>query len=347
MIDYIIVGGGLAGVCFAELALQQHKQIKMIEGDLSSSSRVAGGMYNPVVLKRFTEVWKTQEQLDFADDLYASIANRIGLRFKHPMPVYRRFASVEEQNDWFVALDKKTVSAFLNPDLMGNTIEGVDAPLGYGLVNRTGFLEVSKLLKGYRDFLDAQGLFMNSVFDYDALKLVEGGVEYKGIFAKNIIFAEGFGMHHNPYFSMLPLDGTKGELLLVRIPDLKLDGILKGKVFVIPVGDGLFRVGATYNWKDKTITPTADGLEELLSGLRELITVDFEVVSHEAGVRPTVKDRKPLVGRSDVSNSVHILNGLGTRGVLLGPYLANALIKNIEEHIPLDAYISIARFNKK
>jgi hypothetical protein len=28
-----------------------------------------------------------------------------------------------------------------------------------------------------------------------------------------LFFAEGFGMHANPYFKNLPLDGTKGELL--------------------------------------------------------------------------------------------------------------------------------------
>ena len=52
-------------------------------------------------------------------------------------------------------------------------------------------------------------------------------------------------------------------------------------------------------------------------------------MKHFAGVRPTVKDRRPLVGTHSGLNSIHILNGLGTRGVMLGPYLANQLFQQI------------------
>ena len=53
-------------------------------------------------------------------------------------------------------------------------------------------------------------------------------------------------------FNFLPLDGTKGELLLVRIPDLKLNKIIKSNVFIIPLGNDVYKVGATYDWQDKT-----------------------------------------------------------------------------------------------
>ena len=66
MIDYLIVGNGLAGISFAEIALQNNKTIFVFDNDSQPSSRVAGGLYNPVVLKRFSEVWKAKEQIDFA-----------------------------------------------------------------------------------------------------------------------------------------------------------------------------------------------------------------------------------------------------------------------------------------
>jgi glycine/D-amino acid oxidase-like deaminating enzyme len=55
-------------------------------------------------------------------------------------------------------------------------------------------------------------------------------------------------------------------------------------------------------------------------------------MEHFAGVRPTVKDRRPLVGTHEYSA---ILNGLGTRGVMLGPSMAKALYNAIENDIPL------------
>jgi hypothetical protein len=43
-------------------------------------------------------------------------------------------------------------------------------------------------------------------------------------------FAEGFGMHANPYFKNLPLDGTKGELFIIKAPELNLDVIVNTSV---------------------------------------------------------------------------------------------------------------------
>ncbi|OYX83104.1 MAG: hypothetical protein B7Y83_12655 [Flavobacteriales bacterium 32-34-25] len=165
--------------------------------------------------------------------------------------------------------------------------------------------------------------------------------------AKHIIFAEGFGMHANPYFNNLPLDGTKGELFIIKAPQLDLDVIVNTSVFILPLGDGLFKVGATYNWKDKTDLPTEEGKQELVERIQEIINCEFEIVSHFAGVRPTVRDRRPIVGTHSSSSSIHILNGLGTRGVMLGPAMAKALFESIESGIPLSKEINIDRFKPK
>ncbi|PKP14923.1 MAG: FAD-dependent oxidoreductase, partial [Bacteroidetes bacterium HGW-Bacteroidetes-23] len=144
----------------------------------------------------------------------------------------------------------------------------------------------------------------------------------------------------------LPLDGTKGELLIIKSKALKLDVILKSSVFIIPLGNDLFKVGATYNWEDKTATPTEEGKNELLSDLKSLLTADFEVIEHLAGVRPTVKDRRPMLGTHPKHPKLHVLNGLGTRGVMLAPDMAKMLFENIENQIPLDKEIDIKRFKK-
>jgi UDP-galactopyranose mutase len=58
MIDYLIIGSGL-GYRFSEIALQHNKSILVLDNS-QSSSRIAGGLYNPVILKRFSEVWQAQ-----------------------------------------------------------------------------------------------------------------------------------------------------------------------------------------------------------------------------------------------------------------------------------------------
>ena len=84
----------------------------------------------------------------------------------------------------------------------------------------------------------------------------------------------------------------------------------------------------------------------MIGRIKEILTCDFEIVSHFAGVRPTVKDRKPLIGTHPVFPRVHILNGLGTRGVMLGPTVAKTLYESIENGTEIDKSIDIKRFLK-
>lgn len=347
MIDYIIVGAGLAGISFAELALKNDKKVIVFDNDSQNSSRIAGGLYNPVILKRFTEVWDAENQLKEMADFYDSLKDNFSVTFDNRLPIYRKFFSIEEQNNWFLASDKKLLSPFLSTTIKFSNYKGINAPYGYGEVLQTGYVDTALLLQYYREFLRKSGMFCNEVFNYSALSFTTDEVEYNGAKAKHIIFAEGFGLHNNPYFNFLPLDGTKGELFIIKAPDLAIDVIVNTSVFILPLGDGLFKVGATYNWKDKTDLPTEGGRMELLERIQEIINCDFEVIEHFAGVRPTVRDRRPLVGTHDVYPQLHILNGLGTRGVMLGPSMAKELYNHIEYKMPLQPEINWVRFLKK
>lgn len=347
MIDFLIVGNGLAGISFAEIALQNNKSIFVFDNNSQPSSRVAGGLYNPVVLKRFSEVWKAKEQIDFAFPLYHNIQSKLDVVFDFEMPILRKLFSIEEQNNWFQAADKPNLAPFLDSKLVTNSYESIVSPFHYGKVNHTGYLEISILIEAYSNYLKSLNSFSDDAFVYDEIEFLDGFIQYKNIKARHIIFAEGFGLHANPYFNDLPLDGTKGELLIIKAPKLQLDVVVKSSVFILPIGNDLYKVGATYDWSDKTNKPTEAGKQELVEKLSELISCDFEIIKHFAGVRPTVKDRRPLVGTHPIHSQLHVLNGLGTRGVMLGPYLANQLFQHIENSIPLEKEIDITRcYNK-
>ena len=347
MIDYLIIGSGLAGISFSETALQHNKTILVLDNYSQNSSKIAGGLYNPVILKRFSEVWCAQEQLFLMDQFYSAIEEKLKIQFDFKKPILRKFFSIEEQNNWFSASDKDALAPFLSPIIITTKFSGIDSPYNYGEVLHTGYVDTALLLEKYRAYLKENKLFLNESFDYDSLILCDEGVIYKEIHAKNIVFAEGFGMHANPFFNNLPLDGTKGELFIIKTPQLSIDVIINTSVFILPLGGDLFKVGATYNWKDKTDVPTEEGRQELIDRIKEIITCDFEIIEHFAGVRPTVKDRRPLVGTHSEYKAVHILNGLGTRGVMLGPAMAKALFEKIEEGAPLNRAIDINRFKPK
>ena len=347
MLDYLIIGSGLAGISFSEMALQNGKSILVMDNSSQNSSKIAAGLYNPVILKRFSEVGQAKEHLLVMKEFFSVLEKKLNTQVDFKMPILRKFFSIEEQNNWFAATDKVNLAPYLSNQLISKKYESIDSPFGYGEVLQTGYVDTALLLEKYKNYLITNQLFLEESFDYGLLQEETDGIRYKDIQAKHIIFAEGFGMHANPYFQHLPLDGTKGDLLIIKAPHLDLDVILNTSLYILPLGNDLLKIGATYNWDDKTALPTEAGKNELVQRIKEIITCDFEIMEHHAGVRPTVKDRKPLIGTYEHHNSIHILNGLGTRGVMLGPAMAKALFENIEYQKPLDRFVDIKRFAKK
>jgi len=344
MLDYFIVGSGLAGISFAETLLQNSKTFIIFNDKSQNSTQIAGGLYNPVILKRFSQVWNANLQLEIAHKLYKEIEQKLSVKLDNKIPIYRKFFSVEEQNNWFEAADKPNLSPFLSTTIKHKKYEGIYSPFGYGEVMGTGYVDTLLLLNTYHEYLKENNWLNEVRFNYEELKSFDDHVEYKNLKARHIVFAEGFGIHSNPYFNHLPLDGTKGELFIIKAPELDLDVIINTSIFILPLGNNLYKVGATYNWDDKTNIPTEAGRQELIIKIKEILNCDFEVVEHFAGVRPTVRDRRPLLGTHPEYKNIHILNGMGTRGVMLAPAMAIDLYNHIENNTPLDKFINIKRY---
>ncbi len=344
-LDYIIVGCGLASIAFCEHLRAHNKSFVVIDDSSQKSSVVAAGLYNPVILKRFSEVWKAKAQLELALPLYAKIEKDLNIKIDYKLRILRRLTSIQEQNKWFTASDKPSLETFLSTQLVKNTNPEIEASFGFGEVLHAGRVDTETLIIGYKHFLRQNDSLQEVTFQYDKIQFEVDSIQYKSIKTKQIVFAEGFGVKQNPYFKHIPLTGSKGEIITIKAPSLKIDYAIKSSVFVIPLGDDLYNVGSTYDNEDKTNVPTEAAKEELLTKVKTFIKCDFEVVNHVAGVRPTVKDRRPLVGRHSEYNNLYVLNGLGTRGVMIAPYVAKKLFQFIENKEALDSEIDIKRFS--
>ena len=112
----------------------------------------------------------------------------------------------------------------------------------------------------------------------------------------------------------------------------------------MPLGEHYYKVGATFNWTDKTSNPTEEGKKELVEKLQKVINVPYTIVSQSAGIRPTVAGRRPLVGIHPKHPQLIVLNGLGTRGVMIAPTVAKNLFNHLEDSEDLDSEIDITRF---
>jgi len=347
MYDYFVVGSGLAGICFSETAIQNNKSVFVFGNPQKSSSHVAAGIFNAVILKRFTLTDQAQTQIDLLREFYPKIETKLGIKFLYYLPIYRKLTSLEEQNNFILISDRPLFQNFLSSEILFPKHDVIDAPFGFGKVKQTGYVDTAVLIDSYTTYLKSKKKFYEDWFDYSQIKITNDYVFYKGKKAKNIVFCEGMMLKKNPFFQKLPLDGAKGELLVIEAKDLKIDFLLNAGLFILPIGNHKYKVGATYNWIDKTDQPTIEAKKELVTKLKKIITCEFNVIEHLAGVRPTVRDRKPLVGQHHLYRNMYLLNGLGTRGVMLAPYLAKKLFHLIEFHSPLNHTIDIDRYNSK
>ena len=343
-VDYIIVGLGLAGLAFAEELLAANKTFIVFEDDSQTSSLVAGGVYNPVILKRFTPVWNAKGQLEVALPFYQKLEEKFTIKFDEKFLIKKVFKSIEDQNNWFEATDKPLLSAYLDPKIDNQKRKGIIADFGFGNVKEAGRIDTKHLVEVYREYLRTEKKIQFEKFEHQQIKFRKDHLEYKDVITDRIVFCEGFGMTKNLFFNYLPLNEVKGELIIIRAPELEIDFLIKSTLFVLPLGDHLYKVGATFNWSDKTSNPSEEGKSELVEKLRKVLTVPYKIVEQTAGIRPTVRDRRPLVGMHPAYNRLAILNGLGTRGVMIAPTAAKQLFNNLENDEKLDSEIDIKRF---
>ena len=352
-VDYIIVGFGIAGLCFAETLRNQNKSYVVIADFKDGATAASGGVLNPTVLKRFTAAWRAAEFKEFASPFYKEIGDYLGEAIIATVKIKRILNSIEEQNDWMLASDKRELSQFLSPKLEENSANSINAPYKLGVVNGGNLLNPQHLLKEYRAKLLQEEKVQNSTFDYSQLQPNTDFVRYQSLKAKYIIFAEGTKVLNNPFFpyseprtSKSVLVGNKGDYVLIKAPELAIKDVLKGGMMLIPLGDDIYKVGATYSRHEYTSIPSIEKREEILEKLAKMIATPFEVVDQVCGVRPTIKDRRPLLGSLKNNRRIAFLNGLGTRGLSMAPLAAQWLYNHLEQNAAIPEEVTLNRFLK-
>ena len=81
MIDYLIIGSGLAGISFAEVALRNGKSIFIMDNNSQNSSKVAGGLYNPITGRKMVKTWNCDQLFDYLIPYYRDLQYRLGVNF--------------------------------------------------------------------------------------------------------------------------------------------------------------------------------------------------------------------------------------------------------------------------
>jgi len=343
-IDYLIIGQGLAGSILAEHCLMAGLSIKVVsEVNASSSSMVAGGLYNPVTGRKMVKTWNADNLFNYLTPFYQNLESQLKEQFLNEIPIYRPFLDFEAQNEWMGKSSEGSFDNFVQEVYTGSAFDELQDHYGGILLKNSGYLDTRHFVTVYHEKLRKKKLLIEEHFDHSLVEHSEDGIVYKGIKAKALLFCEGTAVRDNPFFNWLPFRPVKGEILTIETSHIPRVIYNRG-VFVIGKKNARCTVGATYDHNDLSLDATEKAKNELKEKLKKLINFDFKVVEHRVGIRPATKDRRPIIGVHPTLKHMYIFNGLGAKGVSLAPFYAKQLVDHLTAGAKLDNEINIERY---
>ena len=339
MWDVVIVGQGLAGTCLGLELERRGLRVGMIDADSGAlSSRVASGLVNPVVPKGLRVGWRAPEFLETMQPFYRWASQELNCPVWEPLPMWKPLLSAAELAEWQQAMPR-------NPYLgqvVASPAPWVHAPFGCGVILNSGWVRMGNLLDAYRKRLKQDQRLREETLEPQAIQVQEGVLCIGPWKTRKIVLCQGATPFSNAFFSPALEAPVKGEVLDVTLPETLEVSLNKG-VFLLPLEHNTFRLGATYSWEPLNTEPTAGAQNELMQKAAAYLKTTPQIIAHRAGIRPATQDRRPMLGESAVQPGVFILNGLGSKGALMAPWLAVHLANVMLNQTTLDPEVNVSR----
>ncbi|HBW86869.1 MAG TPA: hypothetical protein DEF82_09065 [Crocinitomicaceae bacterium] len=328
--NILIIGAGLAGLSLAYHLKKKGHSVLLLDKGENFSSTIAAGMVNPMVFRRMNKSWRLDEFMPTAIEFYKELELQLNVKFYHPISIYRCFSSLQEKTWWNEKSAEPEYSNYLGETLSENQLtEEIKSEFGTGIVKQAFWINAALFVQTLQHYFSSNKELIYQEFDLEKFDPVNKIYNNKSF--DDIVFCVGYAQHKLPFFENVPIQQTKGQLMTIKTIGLSNDYSLNRKCFVIPVGENIFKVGATYEWHNDTTHCTSEGLIEIKEKLAHLYTGSYDLVKQEAGIRPTVSDRRPVLGKSHEYNHIFLFNGLGTKGYMMAPLLANEMADLILE----------------
>ena len=352
--DFIIIGAGIAGMSLAYALSTTDSSFLIIHSPKkTSASSIASGLINPIAGKRLETVANYDELYNISSAFYSHISHlhRNDNYFEYK-EILRIFRNEKERETFHKKYPQDHPSIYAGPSFQEADslyINGIKTPFG-------GFITKNAAVFSYQTFLqDSYEYFkkhmIEALVDYSSLtheaESCDILVNEQLISCKHIVFCDGWHSSYNSLFSNIAFEPAKGEICLIKAPDLSQDYVISNAFAIIPKGNHVFSCSATFAWNDYSDNPTEIGKTELIHRIDELLSCNWHMIDHKAGIRPTMFDRKPIIGFHPEFNNIAVFGGLGTKGALWAPKLAHitkSLLLGEKPYIPDE--ISVTRWWK-
>lgn len=346
-IDCLIIGQGLSGSILAWLLEQQGQRVLIVDraGD-RSASRIAAGIVNPVAGQRLVKHPRVETCLATARALYSTLGDTFQQPFYFERPMVRLFQSDQERTIWAARNNDPCYRPYLGEHFDDHAAWPAPANRHGGFYQKEcGWLDAPRFLDAMRTHFESKQQLVESDFSWNELSTKKNSMLWNGRPVGRIIACEGFAAGQNPYFSWLPFQFSKGQILTLKADRDLPDRLVNHGKWLLPLSTCLFKCGATYEWKNLDRQPSTAAAKLLDSAARALLphNTRFRMLAHEAGIRPGSLDKNPFAGLHPTHGRIGIFNGFGSKGVLTIPYYAECFVEHLLQGANLPKEIDIAR----
>jgi len=345
-IDVLIVGQGVCGTFLSrELERAGLSYLVIDEARPFTASKAAAGLINPVTGRRIVKTWMIDQLLSFACSAYEEAGSALGISCLTPTSIVDFFPGPQMRNAFFERYTEDPEYLQVPPDEAAWRGQ-FQYEFGFGAISPCYLVDLQGLLSATRSWLLGQQRLREEKFEETELFLENDGVRYRDIRAKRIIFCDGMESFKGRWFTLLPFAPNKGEVLIVEIPDLAPSAVFKKGISLIPLADGRYWVGSSYDWAFNDSAPTEAFRHKTEAILKNWLKVPFQTVDHFASIRPATLERRPFVGFHPLYPAIGILNGMGTKGCSLAPYFARQLADHMVEGAAILPEADVRRFSR-
>ena len=342
--EIVVVGAGLAGAC-AALVLSRTHEVLVIEaeGPARGASGAAAGMVNPFMGRKAKAAWRHAEALDaltaLAEEAGPDLYQRTGVvrpaTTALQAATFRDRASLHGELRWHL------------PEASGERWPAVASPHGTLEVASGGSVDIAAFVRAALEVVVQRGgrVMDATLTGWHGTAPLHAITDRDTVQASTLVLALGDGARSLPALATLPLHRVKGQTIRLDRPATLLADhpAIAGAGYVVPRADGVL-VGATFEhtFTDLAPDPARDaGLVERASALVPALA-QAEVIERQAGVRLTVPAvvsprRLPLAGPLPGHPGVWVVTGLGAKGLLTAPLIAERLADALTGRRPLPA----------
>ena len=343
----LIIGQGISGTWLSYWFRKMGARITVMDSRQPfSASRVASGVINPVTGRQVVTTWMADTLLPFAWEHYNELGQLLGKSFIyatgiHAFPPSRQMMDAYEQK---IKDASPYVHALPQTDAYARLFQFVH---GGVLIQPAYWIHLPELLESWGDFLRKEGCLLQQEFEESKLEVNVTGVKYDGLEADYIFYCDGPSGMQSAWWRGLPFSLNKGEALIADIPELPRERIYKfGIATLVPWVNNGWWIGSTYDNRFEDALPSTGFREKMTSFLTQTLKVPFSISGHQAAIRPATVERRPFAGLHPAFPRVGILNGMGTKGVSLAPWLARQVADHVLAGHPIEPAADVKRFRR-